>query len=224
MAITVMEEITCSCGEVFEAEVVQSVSAQTQPELKEMVLAGELNIVQCPACKKFIFAEKFLLYHDAEQELLAFVYPLSMESRKVEIQESVLQQYRDLQQELVGQDRLQYQPFLLFGLDRLCDLIHLEEQRQDEFAIAASLCETLGLTFYRIHQDAARKQNLPVVLPLGRAGKAVSLHERLLQGLQILVETNPALESYAELLRRLQEDPSWTLDPAWLKMQGDELA
>ena len=152
-----MQEITCPCGEAFEVEIYQSVSVRSNPELKELILAGEFNLVRCPnpLCQKVIFAEKFLLYHDVDQELLAFVYPREMENRLSEIQESVSEQYKNLREELVGEDRLQYQPFLLFGLDRLCDLIHLEEDRADEAAIVSALCETLSISYKTLKNDYA---------------------------------------------------------------------
>ena len=217
MSVITMQEITCPCGEVFEVEIYQSVSVRSNPELKELILAGEFNLVQCPnpQCKKVIFAEKFLLYHDVDQELLAFVYPREMENKLSEIQDSVSQQYKSLREELVGEDRLQYQPFLLFGLDRLCDLIHLEEERADEAAIVSALCETLSLPYKTLKNDYARRKNLPAIAPLGLEMQSENLlRQRVLEGLEIILETNDHLVCYKIFLTQVQSDPNWTLDPA----------
>ena len=212
-----MQEITCPCGEVFEVEIYQSVSVRSNPELKELILAGEFNLVRCPnpLCQKVIFAEKFLLYHDVDQELLAFVYPREMENRLSEIQESVSEQYKNLREELVGEDRLQYQPFLLFGLDRLCDLIHLEEDRADEAAIVSALCETLSISYKTLKNDYARRKNLPAIVPLGlEAPSETSFRQRVLDGLEIILETNDRLVYYKNFLAQVQAEVNWTLDPA----------
>ena len=55
MSISNLEEITCPCGEVFEAELLSAISVGDNPELKEALMAGEINLATCPKCGRMFY-------------------------------------------------------------------------------------------------------------------------------------------------------------------------
>lgn len=217
MSLTFVDEIKCPCGETFESELYQSVSVTKNPELKEAVLAGEFNIVQCPACKQFLYAERFILYHDPANELLAFVYPKAMEQQQEEIKLNMAQNFTELQNSLSGEEKFNYQPFLMFGLDDLCTLVRLEEEISMEADVVQSLCETFGLTYKRIHLDSARRKNVLPLIPLilNADGKPIpNFKVQLTSGLHRILELNDQLKHYQNFLTYLESGSDCQLEEA----------
>ena len=70
-------EIKCNCGETFEAEVWKAVNVFDDPDLKDVILSGRFNTVECPHCKKVFYHEHFFMYQDLQNELIALnaTYP-----------------------------------------------------------------------------------------------------------------------------------------------------
>ncbi len=208
MSSYVQQEIKCPCGEVFEAEVCQSVSVSREPDLKDRVLGGQFNVVQCPRCQQMIYAEHFVLFHDSSQELMAFVYPPSMESETEKIRVVMGNAFKRLQDESPPEQQMRYQPFLLFGLDALCDLLNIEEEILDEMKIVQALCDSMKLAYRRLHFDAARKNNVPAILPLNAPAEKnakVSIDaSRALEGVRKILESNPYHAHYKRFLQKLE--------------------
>lgn len=72
-------QIQCpSCGTSITAQVFNIVDAAEQPELKEALLAGELNAFQCRACGMVGTLQAPLLYHDPTKELLLIYLPMGL--------------------------------------------------------------------------------------------------------------------------------------------------
>ncbi len=68
--------VTCeNCGEEFKGTIWTAIHAAADPELKQLLLGGELNILFCPKCSHTFFYEHFLLYQDPRIKLVAYVYP-----------------------------------------------------------------------------------------------------------------------------------------------------
>lgn len=69
--------VTCpACKALVEADVEQIIDVRRQPHLKQALLAGQLNRIQCRACGAGNALLTPLLYHDADNELLlAYVPP-----------------------------------------------------------------------------------------------------------------------------------------------------
>ena len=69
-------DITCEqCGEEFRGTIWTAVHAKQDPELKDLLMGGELNMVMCPECSHVAYHEHFVLYQDPAAELVAYVYP-----------------------------------------------------------------------------------------------------------------------------------------------------
>ncbi|MEM7802314.1 MAG: CpXC domain-containing protein, partial [Chloroflexota bacterium] len=72
-------QITCpTCRATFTTEVFQIVDAQKTPQLKELLLAGALNVADCPQCGAKTNIASPILYHDAEHELLMVHVPMEL--------------------------------------------------------------------------------------------------------------------------------------------------
>jgi hypothetical protein len=72
-------QITCPrCRTPFVAEVYQVVDVGREPALKELMLAGMLNVAQCPACQAVTQVASPLLYHDPEHQLFMVYVPIEM--------------------------------------------------------------------------------------------------------------------------------------------------
>ena len=65
----------CPSGcEPFEVEYWSLIRADQNPDLKESILGGELNLVRCPECGTYFHHDEDLLYLDIPAELLVFVF------------------------------------------------------------------------------------------------------------------------------------------------------
>ncbi len=68
--------ITCTnCEHEFLGTYYIIVDSQHSPEACEQLLAGELNIVTCPACGASAGIDDLLLYHDAAAKILIIAQP-----------------------------------------------------------------------------------------------------------------------------------------------------
>jgi hypothetical protein len=72
-------QIQCpQCGTSFATEVHQLVDAERSPQLKEMLLAGALNVAQCPQCGNSSRLASPIMYHDAANEMLIVHVPMEL--------------------------------------------------------------------------------------------------------------------------------------------------
>jgi len=72
-------QIACpTCRTQFVGDVYQIVDVSQQPELKEMLLSGYLNLVQCPSCGTVTQVGTPVLYHDPTHELFMVHVPMEM--------------------------------------------------------------------------------------------------------------------------------------------------
>ena len=83
-------QITCpSCNTMIAGEVHQIVDVGLQPELKEMLLNGNMNIVECPTCGAATRVGMPMLYHDPANELFMVYMPMEMNLSHTEQQEQI---------------------------------------------------------------------------------------------------------------------------------------
>jgi hypothetical protein len=123
-------DVECpNCGDKFKGTVWTAIHAVSDPELKEMLVGGELNILFCPHCSNTFFYEHFLIYQDPRLKLVAYVYPPEEETRQEELEILMKRSFDEAQETFELKDRLPYGPTLFFGLDQLKDYIIKEEER-----------------------------------------------------------------------------------------------
>ena len=65
------------CGREQDVELWDALVADEAPELREALLAGRVNRVECVACKKGFRIDKPLVYHDREQDIFIHLEPLT---------------------------------------------------------------------------------------------------------------------------------------------------
>lgn len=211
MSSRLLQDVRCPCGEDFESELWSSVNVSQEPELKEEILAGQLNVVNCPTCKTMVYAERFVLYHDPSNELMAFVYPAGYDKEEEKWRDKTREDFAAAQNLIESGQRLAYPPVTLFGMDTLVELLRKEQESFDQAAIVESLAGPLDFQSRRLPPSLARKWSLPPVLPLaGPADDGADV--RFKRGLERVIKANDRLTVYAELRDQLD---SMNLSGLW---------
>src|SRR3989339_22643 len=91
-------EARCPKGcKPFQADVWSLINASSDPELKELVMSGELNLLICPACGTSFYQEVPVVYADPELELLAFLFPHSFEKNREALTAKMMEDYKLLE-------------------------------------------------------------------------------------------------------------------------------
>ncbi|MEM2901099.1 MAG: CpXC domain-containing protein, partial [Thermoplasmata archaeon] len=76
-------------GESFSAKLYDIINAQKNPELKKELIEGKINVVICPKCKKRLFIDKILLFHDPSKELMVQLFPKRFRENETVIREEL---------------------------------------------------------------------------------------------------------------------------------------
>jgi hypothetical protein len=75
MVVRGTARVTCpACGEQHDGKLVQTINTQTNPQDKQRLLAGELNVLEC-ACGKRTQLAANLLFHDPDAHYYCQVVP-----------------------------------------------------------------------------------------------------------------------------------------------------
>jgi hypothetical protein len=83
-------QITCpNCGTPYVADIHQIIDAGRQPQLKEMLLSGQLNIAVCPSCGAGGRVATPLLFHDPTHDLFMVHVPQEMHLDQVRREELI---------------------------------------------------------------------------------------------------------------------------------------
>ncbi len=78
-------QIQCpQCGTPFVAEINQVINIDLNPELKQMLMAGQLNVAVCPRCGAGGQLASPLVYHDSAHELFMIHIPHEMPMKQME--------------------------------------------------------------------------------------------------------------------------------------------
>jgi hypothetical protein len=204
MSISSYEEIKCPCGEVFEAELLSAISVADNPELKEALMSGEINLVCCPSCGEMFHAERFILYHDSENELIAFVYPLSFQNQAAQCRQKMEHEFKTAVENSEEKNKINYEPMLFFGIEDLSFMLRAEQELEDEEAVLTYTASEINLSIVKVMPSFARKLNIPKVLPVLKGEKKLS--ETSLTALKALIKHNPNLLHYVKLSEKLSKN------------------
>jgi hypothetical protein len=200
MSHLIEHDIECTyCQHPNTVEVWSVINVDLDPELKDLLLGGELNIAECEACHKTFYAEHFLLYHDPGAELMAFVYPLVNELQRDEYEKQTQANF-ETSQALAGEaERLPYPAVTLFGLDSLLRLVEREDEEVLQAEIAGHLAKEHGWPTVALKRSVARRLQLPPLVLRPAA-------------LESLLKVNDRLSVYQELLARVKTNPALLAD------------
>ncbi|MCL2390701.1 MAG: CpXC domain-containing protein [Endomicrobia bacterium] len=207
MSISNLEEITCPCGNVFDADLISAISVADNPELKEALIAGEINLVSCPQCGEMFYAECFILYHDSENELIAFVYPLTFQNQAARCREKMLKEFRSALDNFAEKQKINYEPLLIFGIEDLVLILKSEQEVEDEESVLKYTASKIGIGALKISPSIARKFSIPKVLPVLKGSKTIDANS-ITSALKILLKHNSSLLHYAKLFDRLSKNKS----------------
>ncbi|MDR1952007.1 MAG: CpXC domain-containing protein [Elusimicrobiota bacterium] len=205
MSIFNIEEVKCVCGEVFEAELISAISIADNPELKDHLLNGMINLAQCPKCSEVFYEDRFILYHDSKDEFIAFVYPLICKSEYQKYREKMLKEFGEAKKFLEKEHKINYKPVLFFGIDALVQAIRDRQDMEDEEMVAEHICRDLGLDTFQISPSFARENEIPRIIPIEKNKKEDKF---IIPALDVLIKYNPNLISYIKLNEKLSKNLS----------------
>lgn len=201
MSFLIEEEMECpACKYPNKVEVWSVVNVKEDPELKDILLGGEMNMAECTSCKHVFYAEHFIIYHESDRELMAFVYPFSYRPDAKKWEEKTAADFAVFQQD--STEPLTYKPVTIFGLDELVQLVQSEEEMSIQGEIVRTLAEEHHFPIETLKPAQARALKLPSVLPLAEGSGEV--RERLKKGVDQLLELNPHLFVYRTLQKELE--------------------
>jgi hypothetical protein len=204
MTISNIEKIKCLQGHLFEASLLAAISVADNPELKEALIAGEINMVSCPVCGEIFFAECFILYHDSENELIAFVYPLSFQEQATQCKAKMKKEFELALANFEDRKKINYEPILLFGIEDLVLLLRSEQNIEDEESILKYIAPKLSLKIVKIPPNISRSLGIPKLLPIPKGIKGLDV-KVLTESLQTVIKYNPNLLHYSDLLEKISK-------------------
>jgi hypothetical protein len=110
-------QINCpNCQAPFMADVFQLVDVGQQPELKQLVLSGQLNLAVCPRCGAGGQISTPLVYHDPAHELFMTFVPPEMHLDQMQREQMIGRMVREVMEKTPPEKRraymLQPQPVL----------------------------------------------------------------------------------------------------------------
>ena len=211
MSFAKLESVKCACGHEFEVELLNSICVGENPELKDALLCGEINIVQCPDCKSIFYAEQFLLYQESARELVAFVYPESFKDNAQRLALNMRGTFKQAVGALDDESKINYEPILVFGLDSLVEIVRLEDDIKDEIEILRYYADEIGVSTIELSWAYARENKIVPLLPLKNAKGALQ-RTSVIDGIKILLNKNPNLENYRKTLSKIETDTNWNFD------------
>ncbi len=210
MSILSNSEITCHCGDVFEADIWTAVSVSENPELKDVINSGMFNVVECPKCGHLFYWEVFFIYQDISRELIAYVYPKHYEEHAAKYRKQMIEEFKTAVKSTKEAAAVKFEPVLFFGIEDLVDTLKNEEYLNDEIQIVEFIAKRIGLEIIKIKPAKARNLCMPYVIPkIKKASEsAPDIKKHIIEGIEKLLSYNENLLEYEKLLGRIKKNPS----------------
>ncbi len=102
-------KVTCpACGRPFQTPVEQILDARVDPEAKQRMLSGFVNVAMCPACGAGGSLNLPFIYHDPDKEVALLYLPLEAGKGEVERQKAAGVLTRRLMDSLPSEERKGY--------------------------------------------------------------------------------------------------------------------
>ena len=200
-SIKLTDTVSCPNGcENFEADRWTFINAKQNPELKDAILGGELNLFCCPQCHSFFYGDSDLIYLDEETELLVFAFSEKNRSKRKELEKKMQHDYELLKDTLFKQVQLDVGPIYVFGLEELKELLIKEQARMDESQAIAAAAATLGLKVARLVPQWAREHDFPLYTAAGTDETAKTFADSARKVLQEGLNS-PLLKHFAEQMQ-----------------------
>ncbi len=130
--------VRCRCGHEFSAPLTDSINVRQDPQARVDLLAGRINVVECPECGTRFHVVRPILYHDADRRILVWCYPPTDEAR----QKQILEEHRTLISKQFAMLPAQLRPrkvrYIFGGLDDLVEIVEALEAGEEPVAAEAS--------------------------------------------------------------------------------------
>lgn len=205
MSILTNSEIICECGETFETELWKAVSVSDDPELKDLIMSGQFNVVKCPKCKRMFYWEQFFVYQDIQNEFIAYVYPKQYETQAARYRHSMLEEFKKVAENMKEVIKIDFDPLLYFGIEDLISTIKNEDYIKDEIDVLSFVAKRIELDLIRIKPSKAR--NLCIVNTIPKNKKSAGdIKKDIVSGLELLLKYHPNLSEYEKLLARIKKN------------------
>jgi len=214
MAFKGLIEAVCPQGcESFETEVWSFVRGDKDAELRETLIAQELNLLLCPQCGAAFFPEAPVVYLDSAAELLAFVFPSSYRERESYWREKMGADFAAMRKALGEGALADMEPRIFFSFEELSRLLEQDDYLDEEREVMEFFARDLGLSLYRVSPGYARERRVPRSLPYV-PGPARATLESVAAGLEKLLRANANLESYRAYFEMIEKGLEKKLPPA----------
>ncbi|MFA6030693.1 MAG: CpXC domain-containing protein [Elusimicrobiota bacterium] len=202
MSLKGVVQAACPAGcAASEQEVWSFVRGDVDAELRETLLAGDLNLVRCPECSAIFYAEVPLVYMDSRAALVAFVFPESYRAEEGRWRLQMNEDYEKLRGVFGDALPIEDVPEIFFGMEPLREVLCADDALEDEVLVARHVAEGLGCRMRPVQRAYARTRGLPRVLP-SRPWKPGEPFDRegTVAALRALLEANDRLENYRRWL------------------------
>ena len=117
-------KVECSCGNLVEMDIYNSVNVTVSPELKDKIINRKINNYECKNCGAKTELASHFLYVDLRKDHWLYVYPDARRSEKDNI-------LAELNKELEPAKKMSESlnipaPIVVFGYDELFEFIKIE--------------------------------------------------------------------------------------------------
>jgi len=126
MALKVPYEITCACGETFTDDLFEYVFTEYDPEVKDILIQGGFNRVECPACHKQFYGENRFIYRDEANKLWVWVCKRSDQMIDSEEERLAIEEARFIENHSLTDVSL-YKKYTVYGIEELLFLLHVQD-------------------------------------------------------------------------------------------------
>lgn len=202
-------DITCEeCGHEFRGTIWTAIHAGQDPELKDLMLGGELNLVMCPECAHVAYQDHFVLYQDPSAEIIAYIYPEIQAGQAEDLRQRMMEGFQEAKMFYENERPITYEPILVFGLESFIEMMRAEDDRAEQSQIAEIICGENNIPMIRLTPNQARALTTVRVLPTTGETKNAT-REEVLKGIKRLLEINPELSLYASLKKQIEADKAW---------------
>ena len=153
-------QVSCpQCGTPYATEIHQVVDSKRTPELKQMLLNGQLNVTQCPSCGFTGQLSTILLFHDPDHEMFIVHVPQQLNMDEMQREQMIGQLAQQVMNELPAEERRAYmlQPQTILNMQTFME----------------SVLETEGITKEMI---AHQRKQAELLAKLAQADKDVQEH------------------------------------------------
>lgn len=183
--------------EPFEAEFWALIGADEDENLKQALLGGELNLVQCPECGRFFYHDRNIIYFDPPAQLLAFVAPNADKKDFEKVTTKMRADFKLLKENLPGM-KIDYEPFFLRGLEELKAMLDYEAKISEQSEVIAAFAAQQGFKLAPLRRATARVKGWPFYIPVAVADYN---KETALKASKEVLAQNPAMGLLAAFIK-----------------------